>query len=331
MADLVSYNMGQIRWQKELSLYREDLEFSAHSIETISLGDKKYLDLVFHPNSLITFSQDESYYLKLDIPRNLSFDMTFDLKMLEASMINNNPESFSISDRNQYQEIKRFVVARQVSNISEYSRVVLYPSGGQNKDGTPVVTIAKEPSDTLNNGDVYYDSSKEKYFIKKPNEDIEIWYKNDVLLNHTWKADRQTEDKASVEFVFSNKVAGKSFNCLLLELNRNSNDDDISHGTGGQYSGLYVNPDQVGVTCYRLKNMIDIAKNENNTIKAFNNIGVWSHPDAIMAINGEEIRVGQSGYYELNDFDITNFGMVIRDSTDKFSLDYQYKVSNVTS
>jgi hypothetical protein len=44
-----------------------------------------------------------------------------------------------------------------------------------------------------------------------------------------------------------------------------------------------------------------------------------------MGINGEEIRIGQSGYYELNNFDITNFGIVVRNNQDKFILDYQYK------
>ena len=46
-----------------------------------------------------------------------------------------------------------------------------------------------------------------------------------------------------------------------------------------------------------------------------------------MSINGEEIRIGQSGYYELNDFNITNFGIVVKDANDRFSLDYQYKVT----
>ena len=45
-----------------------------------------------------------------------------------------------------------------------------------------------------------------------------------------------------------------------------------------------------------------------------------------MAINGEEIRIGQSGYYELNDFDITHFSMLITGNEDKFSIDYQYKI-----
>jgi hypothetical protein len=45
----------------------------------------------------------------------------------------------------------------------------------------------------------------------------------------------------------------------------------------------------------------------------------------MMAINGEEIKVGPSGYYELNDFEITSLGIACMDSNDKFTIDYQYE------
>jgi hypothetical protein len=46
-----------------------------------------------------------------------------------------------------------------------------------------------------------------------------------------------------------------------------------------------------------------------------------------MSINGEEIRVGSSGYYELNDFDITNLGIICLSENDKFTIDYQYEIT----
>jgi hypothetical protein len=45
-----------------------------------------------------------------------------------------------------------------------------------------------------------------------------------------------------------------------------------------------------------------------------------------MSINGEEIQIGASGYYELNDFDVTSFAVVADGPEDKFILDYQYVV-----
>ena len=329
MADLISYNMGQIRYQNTPSLYRTDLNCYKDLVETESLGGKKYLDLAIYSNPLITFSQNESYYLRIGIPRNLSFDMTFDLKLLEGTLGQSNV--FSFIDKNQYQEIKRFSIARESTNALAYSRVILYPTGGIDPEKTPIVAIAKESSDpSLRNGDVYYNSDEGEYYIKTSKGGTKIQLRNDILLNHTWKA-AQGNKKAYFDCVFSSKVAGKNFNSLLVELYREPYNDDISYekrinGVTKTYNGLYIDPDEVTVECFKLVNMINNNNLGTSGISSFDNIGVWSHPDAIMAINGEEIRIGQSGYYELNDFNITNFGIVVRDAKDRFSLDYQYKV-----
>jgi hypothetical protein len=183
MADLISYNMGQIRYQNTPSLYRTNLDCHVYSVETESLGGKKYLDLAIYSNPLITFSQNESYYLRIGIPRNLSFDMTFDLKLLEGTNPDNN--NFSFVDKNQFQEIKRFVVARKSTNSLDYSRVILYPEGN-NLDGAPILTIAKEPNDpSLTDGEVYYKSDEGEYYIKTSQGGTKIQLRNDILLNHT--------------------------------------------------------------------------------------------------------------------------------------------------
>ena len=45
-----------------------------------------------------------------------------------------------------------------------------------------------------------------------------------------------------------------------------------------------------------------------------------------MAINGEEIRVGASNYYELdNILPVTSLGIVADGYDDQFSIDYQYE------
>jgi hypothetical protein len=62
-------------------------------------------------------------------------------------------------------------------------------------------------------------------------------------------------------------------------------------------------------------------------VNALTHIGVWGHPEQILAINGEEIRIGQSGFYELNDFTITQLGVIVNDPIkDRFTIDYEYKL-----
>ena len=72
---------------------------------------------------------------------------------------------------------------------------------------------------------------------------------------------------------------------------------------------------------YELENLIDNIVD----VDTLTHIGVYSHPNTIMSINGEEIRVGQSGYYELNNFEIKSFGIAAETDDDKFIIDYQYQ------
>ena len=353
MANSVSYGMGQIRYVRGVN-YMSNLNFSAHAIETSSIsGTKNYQDIVFYrDNALTTFSANESYYLRIGIPQNLSYKMTFDLKLLKGSLSNNG--TFSFDNRNQYQEINRFQIDREERNTNAVSRVVLYPEVtynevdgySQSREGKAIVQIVdtKELDSVPQLGELYYLATNDNYYIRNINgggnltpaedygilpydNDFQLQFKNDILLNHTWE-EGQTTNIKYFDFVFSNKVSGENFNSILLELNRNSYDDDIqwTDSSGNTYNGLHLNLEDIDVKCYQIINMLKNSTFGTNNINSFDNIGVWSHPGAIMSINGEEIRVGQSGYYELNDFNITNFGMVVEDARDKFSLDYQYKI-----
>ena len=90
------------------------------------------------------------------------------------------------------------------------------------------------------------------------------------------------------------------------------------------YYGRKIDEDYFDAQVYRLSNLVALTGHS-----PLSHIGVYSHPNLIMAINGEEIRVGQSGYYELNDFEITNLGIAADndDDTDRFTVDYQYQVT----
>lgn len=331
MANTVSYGMGQIRYDSNKE-YLTDLNFKVHPIATDSVsGTKSYRDIVFYSDNLTSFSSSESYYLRIGLPRNLSYNMTFDVKLLYMN------SSYEIPNRNQYQEIRRIVVPRDSNNIAAYSRVILFPDGGIEPENNPVVKIAIEnpTQDIINslaNGEIYYISSDDKYYIKNNGEDTEILLRNDILLNHTWKEASST-DIVYFDFVFTNKISDKTFNCILLELNRNAYDDDISFDADGTtYNGVHIDENNVEVQCGLIANMVGKSYFNTSGHTPFTSIGVWSHPDAIMSINGEEIHVGQSGYYELNNFNITNFGIVVHringvnNPNDKFSLDYQYTI-----
>lgn len=54
-------------------------------------------------------------------------------------------------------------------------------------------------------------------------------------------------------------------------------------------------------------------------------IGVQAPSGTLMSINGEQIRVGKSGIYEImEEIDINSIGFVVKDDSSYFILDYQY-------
>jgi hypothetical protein len=45
-----------------------------------------------------------------------------------------------------------------------------------------------------------------------------------------------------------------------------------------------------------------------------------------LAINGEQIQIGKTGFYELDNFNITSLGVIVKDSNiDRFSIDYEFE------
>ena len=44
----------------------------------------------------------------------------------------------------------------------------------------------------------------------------------------------------------------------------------------------------------------------------------------MMAINGEEIKIGPSGFYELSEVPVSSLGVVARDFNDSFTVDYEF-------
>ncbi len=337
MADTVYYNMGQIRYSSDKISTEVDFITKPYNlIDTAS--NLNYRDILFDFNDNL----DSVYCIDLQIPRNRSYNMVFDLLLVKKDLQGN-------IDLNNYQLVRRIRVPRNENSDLGISTVVLYPIEDENlkvKSGIVRYTVTEE--DFTNNllsivpeGDIVKrlsDNDTFSYFVNKNNQWVEINKFTDAILSHTWDEDVVLDQTLNFKIVFSNKVPSTtSFNCLLLRMNRQAYEADIQYSVpegysdqGETYYGLFVDDNVIreNTKCYELKNWITLDNTgiiSNIVNGTLNNIGVWSHPDSIMAINGEEIRIGQSGYYELNDFDITNFSMLIKDSNDKFSMDYQYK------
>lgn len=127
------------------------------------------------------------------------------------------------------------------------------------------------------------------------------------------------------EMVFSPNAI---YNQIVFELNRipldytTENDD----GTYGRLMTVEI------LEFNSLNNVIDYLSSSYSGLTKLNKIGIQGPPGLLMCINGEEIRIGRSGIYEINNNSITIsfIGFVLKESAftqdglDYFIMDFQY-------
>lgn len=78
--------------------------------------------------------------------------------------------------------------------------------------------------------------------------------------------------------------------------------------------------------CEEIINIIDTYLNPSiNNKGQLKQIGIQGPPGTIMSIDGEEIRIGRSGIYEINNgITISFLGVIVHNNDKYFILDYQY-------
>lgn len=118
---------------------------------------------------------------------------------------------------------------------------------------------------------------------------------------------------STFEFVFT---PNSTFNQVIFELQRL----DIDFTGVSRVLNIEV------INFSRVNNIIsDYLASKYSGLSSLKKIGIQSNPGLLFTINGEEIRVGRSGIYELyhKDIDITYLGFVAIDEN-YFILDFKY-------
>lgn len=100
----------------------------------------------------------------------------------------------------------------------------------------------------------------------------------------------------------------------------------LNGSSNTSYKGRILTLDETNCAVYKINNLING--------KVFNKIGIQGPPGLLCCINGEGIRVGPSGIYELknSNYNINFIGIIPKISTDssgkinydRFIIDYQY-------
>lgn len=126
------------------------------------------------------------------------------------------------------------------------------------------------------------------------------------------------EDNLSNWVYFETIISPNSnYNQLLWEMKRQYIDFTTSErtGTNGRISKIVIQ------FFGRIDNKMP---NLPNGINSLSKVGIQGPPAMLMCINGEEIRIGKSGVYEINDSVQINFLGFIPTTNDYFIVDYEY-------
>lgn len=116
-----------------------------------------------------------------------------------------------------------------------------------------------------------------------------------------------TDQYVSYELVIS---PNNEYTEIIFELARNENDYT---STEKRVMNIQIN------NLEEINNVL-----ESLGIESIQRLGVQGAPGMLMCINGEEIRIGRTGIFELlSDITVDFIGFVVKDS-DYFILDYQY-------
>ena len=145
--------------------------------------------------------------------------------------------------------------------------------------------------------------------------------KDNVQTIKTIEIENGKEDDYSTFEIVISPNDNHSYNQIYFELNR----ELIDYNTLNE-DGTYGR--KINIVIERLDEIYNVIKFLNVSIdnkKALKQIGVQGPPGLLMSINGEEIRIGRSGLYEINNGIKTTFiGFIIENDEKYFILDYQY-------
>lgn len=359
---MTTYSMGQYRFSSSSDTVK-DLG-AILSYETVAVSDKiegsdtntiSLQDVAISRGDGEAFEAGKDYYAYLQIPQDMNYNLEITLRLIKDSK----------EEASNFQYIKKInipmggksqnthLVALYDDNPDKNTNgniKIVFPEdipflkGNSYDKGEDSLEISKDKLDQnkVEAGMLYgYKELKENddgskstvatyYYLGMNNENNEKYLKrtnkvNDIIMPESWK---ESDGDAISTYVVAFRPVESGFTKLLLKMTRIVEDYNIEriNDDGNIEYGRKL--DKSKMTGCKLYQVYDLISNGNIPCKGkpLTKIGVWSHPELMMIINGEEIKVGPSGYYELDAISVTSLGVVALSNKDMFSIDYQYDI-----
>ena len=176
---------------------------------------------------------------------------------------------------------------------------------------------------------------QQSYFLR-----VKIYKRQDskqmatIKLNNTSKISDNIQNIRQIEIPMGNETEyttfeivispNNNYNEIQFILSREALDYGIYPEEGSDISGrvMKIEVDNLSL----IYNIMDYLRTSIDNKGRLKQIGVQGPTGLLMNINGESIRIGRTGIYEINNgVTITSIGFIIEDgNTDNFILDYQY-------
>ena len=362
---MTTYSMGQYRFSSSSDTV-ENLDDITLSYEAVAVSDEiegsdlntvSLQDVVIYPTSGEPFEEGKDYYAYLQIPQDMNYNLELTLRLIKGSS----------EEASNFQYIKKINIPSGGSN-QDVHQVALYDDNPlKDVSGIIKATIPNDipfkegknyddkDNDSLEISNNKLDSSKVEvgmlyryrkfkenddgsksttetyYYLGMNNENDEKYLKrtdkvNDILLPESWKI---TKSSNVVTYVVAFRPVESGFTKLLLKMTRIVEDYNIERVNEKGKTEYGRKLDIKNMTGCKLYKVHDLVNNKKAIpFKSLTKIGVWGHPELMMIINGEEIKIGPSGYYELDAIPIKSLGVVALSNKDTFSIDYQYALED---
>jgi len=349
-----NYGMGQYRYTRTFDYITKYLDTSTEvdrnkkkycSINldqtTSEVSSKQYQGILVKlpelgENKVPLVQYKKNYYMSITVPQDRTYEIVLDLKLMYLDNFNEN-DTIWIKD---FQQIRRVIIPPTPDDDDLYSQVLLYEDlNNQVRAGIVNTTQIPIPSQ------VYKDSGDNGLARYRYYDEDGLWHtivnhSNEASILQDWKMSENKDCTVTFDLVFSPKyILDSGYNYLLIDIVQSTTTAvNIQHvnDMGVTYYGVAMDINYVNVQLYTVNELINPVNSLKSQIVSgtedLNHIAVWGHPELILAVNGEEIRIGQSGFYELKDFNISSLGVVVKNPEyDRFIIDYEYKTVVTTN
>lgn len=306
----MAVQIGQYRYTSSSACMSKVESSASYRSNNLVGGDESaisFKDVQITTNT--SMQRDGDYYLYAKFPQNMNYDLSFNVKLVKA-LAQGGTES--------YQFLKSLTIPRGGTGTNTYLVALYEKSNGSIAAMIPETYVpgAKNVKDLL-----YVDRSSNVYYLGNGNSTYTRTNKiNDIILSTSWIYEEGVT-YGYLEIVF--RPVDSGFNTILFEMIRTPEDYNVQQDSddGGTEYGRVVDLKNFSFELYQLNNLVAVINPDGMKL---DRIGVSGVPGLFTAVNGEEIRIGPSGSYELSIIPITSLTIVARDASEQFTIDYSY-------